>query len=104
MVFITAVVWILPAQTGFFTTLAPQETTITISGLVKAGPENTPLPNATVYSDRELVMTDTNGLFKLAASCNADIRIEAAGYKSAEVTIKDRTPLMFLLSPVPMKQ
>ena len=96
---LTATIWFLPSGDGIFLSLSAEEEPLTISGLVKAAPYNTPVQRALVYSDRALVLTDDNGYFRIASGKNAVLRIEAPGHVSTAVRIEDTTPLMLLLFP-----
>lgn len=100
---LTLSIWIFPGEGGIFKSLVQEKEHLTITGLVKAAPYETPIPNAMVCSDRELVLTDDKGFFRLLSARDAVLRIEAKGYEKAKSRITDRAPLVFLLTPAQLQ-
>lgn len=98
---LTIGILVLPERGGILWSLAPEPDAFTVSGMVRGAPGNVPLAGVAVYSDRELVLTDKDGHFRLACGRNAAVRIETAGYRQAWLQVKDPQPLMFLLFPEP---
>jgi len=95
---LTLSVWFFPSR-YLFTPLAPNVHIVTVSGLVRRAPEGTPLPQAVVYSDRELALTDERGLFELKARMGTKLRFEAEGFEPTSVTVKRKEPIIVLLFP-----
>ena len=92
-------VWLVPRHDGIFTSLSPRARRVTVTGIVRTAPHSAPLAGAMVYSDRDLVLTDANGLFRLSAEKGTLIQVEAAGYGPAHHTVEDESPVIFMLFP-----
>ncbi len=94
-------IWVLPHH-YILQPLSPGANLVTVSGVVKAAPHSTPLSGAVVYSDRELVITDKNGAFRIESQRGFSIHVEAPGYQPLQSKVKDATPLILLLFPEPV--
>ena len=94
----TAAVWLFPRQ-GLFCSLSPGADSLTVPGIVKAAPRGLPLPQATVYSDRDLAVTDDGGSFRIAARRGSFLTVEAPGFEPAQCMVRNDAPLILLLFP-----
>ena len=96
---LTLALWVLPRLDGVFCSLSPQAQILSVRGVVRAAPEAAPLAHATVYSDRDLHVTGPDGAFRIESRRNAQLTVEAPGYQTAQLCVKDETPLILLLFP-----
>ena len=96
---LTLAVWVLPHMDGIFCSLSPDANLVNVSGVVRAAPHGIPLPQATVYSDRDLAVTEQNGIFRVKSGKGTVLRIEAPGFQPTQLRVKDHTPLIVLLFP-----
>lgn len=93
-----------PGRGGILAPLRADSTVLTLTGMVKAAPRDAPLAGATVYSDKELCLTDERGFFRLGSGKGAEVRIEAPGYEPLRLRPTSEQPLIILLFPVQQPQ
>jgi hypothetical protein len=95
---LTLAVWALPPRYILYP-LASEAVTVPVSGVVKAAPHGAPVARATVTSDRDLAVTDEHGVFRLSSGKGAWLTIEATGFQTAQLKVRNEAPLVLLLFP-----
>jgi len=95
---ISLVAWLLPAS-YILHPLKAEARTVELWGLVRAGPGGTPLSGAYVLSDKQLVVTDDYGCFRIEATKGAELVVEAPGYDPVRWEVRSSRPQIFLLFP-----